>query len=327
MAQKQQVLNVLYQSDDNYAMVSGISIVSLLENNKHLNKINIFYCDYKISDQNKLRLNEIVNRYKNSNLKFINTNGYHKTLLDLKVKPWHGVYITWLKLFVLDDLSIKTDRILFINGHTIINGPLDELLELDFENNIMALSYDCLTNDHKKTIGLRETDGYYNCGVMLINHKKWIEDNISKKIKLHLKQKSDYVIADQDLCNVMFNGQIKTLDSTYNFSSAYYAYDIKQLLAINNLKPDYFYTYKEIMGNYYSPKIIHSLFGITGKPWEDGNNHPNRFLWDKYIGMTPWRDLKRPIAKYNINWFLYKILPNRIFMLLYIVGVKRKFAK
>lgn len=320
-------LNVLYQSDDNYAMVSGISIASLLENNKHLDKINIFYCDYKISYQNKLNLKLIAAIYTNCNLQFIDAKQYHKTFIKLKVKPWHGTYVTWFKLFVLDDISIKTDRILFLNGHTIINGPLDELINMDFDNNIMALSYDCLTNNHKRTIGLGKTDNYYNCGIMLINYKKWKKDNISQKIKLHLKQKSDYVIADQDLCNVMFNGQIKTLNSTYNFSSAYYAYNVKRLLAINNLKPEYFYTYEEIMENYYAPKIIHSLFGITGKPWEYGNRHPNRFLWNKYISMTPWKDLKRPIAKHNINWFLYKILPNRIFMLLYIIGVKRKFAK
>lgn len=39
------ILNVLYQSDDNYAAVSAISIASLLENNKHLKQINIFILD------------------------------------------------------------------------------------------------------------------------------------------------------------------------------------------------------------------------------------------------------------------------------------------
>ena len=41
------ILNVIYQSDDNYAVVSAISIVSLLENNKHLKQINIFYLGYQ----------------------------------------------------------------------------------------------------------------------------------------------------------------------------------------------------------------------------------------------------------------------------------------
>ncbi|HEU5122325.1 MAG TPA: glycosyltransferase, partial [Candidatus Saccharimonadales bacterium] len=224
------------------------------------------------------------------------------------------------------DLDVKTDRVIFINGHTIINGTLDELMSLDFENNVMALSYDCLLNDHKKTIGLAETDGYFNCGVMLINLKKWKKERITDMLKKHLSEKSDYVIADQDLCNVIFKGQIKLLDSTYNFSSAYYAYNLKRLLKINNLKPNYFYSYEELMENYYSPKIIHSLFGIKGKPWELGNEHPQRYLWNKYIKKTPWKNTKKPVAVRTRNWFLYDVLPNSIFMLLYKFAVGRKFG-
>jgi len=321
------ILNVLYQSNDNYAMVSGVSIVSLLENNKHLDEINVYYCDYEISKVNRNRLSKLVGTHKNATLSFIDSKPYHETFQELKVKPWHGVYITWLKLLAFGDIKLKTDRILFINGHTIINGSLDELIELDFEDNVMALSYDCLLNDHKKTIGLKDTDGYFNCGIMLINQKKWLKDSIDAKIKRHLSEKSDYVIADQDLCNVMFKGKIKLLDATYNFSSAYYAYDLKRLLAVNNLQPPYFYSYETLMESYYSPKIIHSLFGIKGKPWEEGNDHPQRYLWNKYIALSPWRNAKRPQAVVTTNWRLYNLLPNILFMQLYKVAVAKKFAK
>ena len=321
------ILNVLYQSNDSYAMVSGTSIVSLLENNKHLEQINIYYCSYEIREDNINKLNNLVCGYKNSNIQFIDTQHYHEIFKELRVKPWHGVYITWLKLLALGDLNLNTDRVLYIDGHTIVNSSLDELLELDFENNVMALSYDCLLNDHKKMIGLSETDSYFNCGIMLINHKKWKDEAISESIKEHLREKSDYVIADQDLCNVMFKDQIKLLSSTYNFSSAYYAYNLKGLLKINNLKPEYFYTFEELMENYYCPKIVHSLFGIKGKPWEVNNKHPQRFLWEKYINMTPWKDDKRTASVYTASWFLYDKLPNSIFMILYKIGVKRKYGR
>ena len=327
MFSDKKILNVLYQSDNNYAMVSGTSIASLLENNKHLEEINIFYCGYKIEKYNINNLKKIVQRYKNSSINFINTQEYHKIFRELNVKPWHGLYITWLKLLAFGDLDLKTDRVLYIDPHTIVNGSLDDLLELDFENNVMALSYDCLLNDHKKSIGLSETDGYFNCGIMLINHRRWKDEYISEKIKEHLREKSDYIIADQDLCNVMFKDQIKLLSSTYNFSSAYYAYNLRRLLKINNLKSDYFYSYDELMENYYCPKIVHSLFGITGKPWEANNKHPQRFLWEKYIKMTPWRDSNRLASKYNISRLLYNILPNIMFMSIYKTIIKRKYGK
>ena len=36
------ILNVLYQSDNNYADLTGVSITSLFENNKHLDEINVY---------------------------------------------------------------------------------------------------------------------------------------------------------------------------------------------------------------------------------------------------------------------------------------------
>lgn len=320
------VLDVLYQSDDNYAMVSGISIASLLENNKHLDKINVHYCQYKISEVNRRRLRDLVDRYDNARLYFIDAQPYDEIFKSLGVKAWHGVYVTWLKLLAFKDVRAQSDRILFINGHTIVNSALDDLLTLDFDNNVMALSYDALFNNHKKDIGLHETDSYYNCGIMLINHKMWQQKNLSGFIKRALAEKSDYMIADQDLCNVVFRGKIKLLSPTYNFSSAYYAYDLKKLMKVNDLKPEYFYSYDQLMTDYYSPKIIHSLFGIKGKPWEENNDHPQKQLWQKYINLTPWKNTRRPQAKHTITWELYDLLPMSLFMKLYIVAVRRKFT-
>lgn len=326
MKTKEGALNVLYQSDDNYAMVSGISIASLLSNNRHVTKINIYYCDYNISQKNRKRLIKLVADYKNARLHFIDAEPYHEIFQELGVKPWHGVYVTWLKLLAFGDLARDMDEVLFINGHTIVNGPLDELIHFDFEDSIMALAYDCLTNTHKLAIGLGRGDGYFNCGIMLINTKKWREDSTTERLKSHLKNKSDYLIADQDLCNVLFKGEIKLLESTYNFSSAYYAYDIKKLLKVNNLQPNYFYNYEDLMSVYYSPKIIHSLFGVKGKPWEEGNDHPQKYLWEKYLNMTPWKKTKRTLAKHTLIWKLYDLLPQSLFLKLYIVAVRRKFG-
>ena len=320
-------INILYQSNDYYAMVTGTSMVSLLENNKHYESIQIYYLNSDISRQNLDNLKSIASRYKNCHLQFIDANPYTQKLKDIGVKPWRGIYVTWLKLLALGDLTVAGDRILFLNGQTIINGSLSELDNFDFKDAYMALSYDCLLNDHKDTIGLKDDDGYYNCGIMLINHKKWLVDDITSSIVQSLSLKNDYVIVDQDFCNVFFKGKIALLDSTYNYSSAYYAYDIKQLLSINKLNPTYFYTYDNLMSNFYAPKISHSLVGISGKPWELKSKHPQRYLWQKYIAMTPWSTDQLPTAKYNINWFLYDVLPSRLFMVVYRFGVRSKYGK
>lgn len=324
---KRKILNVLYQSDDNYAVVSAISIASLCENNKHLDEINIFYLGHKLRNINIDKFNKLVANYKNTNIIFVDTEKYHTAFQELGVKSWRGLYVTWYKMLAFADLGIKTDRILYINPHTIICGALDYLLDMDFEDNVMALSYDPLINSHKITIELKPTDGYFNCGIMLINRKKWIKDNIDAQMKKALAKKSDYLIVDQDFCNVFFKGKIKKIGVEYNFSTTYYGYDVKKFLKVNDLRPDYFYSYEEIMADYYSPKIIHSQFGLKGRPWEAENNSPNKYLWQKYLEITPWRNSKMPAAKRTLNWLLYDLLPMSLLLRLYAYAVNKKFGK
>lgn len=326
MTNKHKILNVLYQCNDRYAMVCGTSIASLMENNKHLDEINVYVCVYEVTKENINKFRALVARYSNSRLIIIEGKPYHEEFKKLKVPAWHGYYITWLKLLVLADISITTDRILYLDCHTIINGNLDELLTFNLGHNVMALSYDCIVNGHKQKIGLKPTDTYYNMGVMLVNHQKWIKESLSEKVKKHLARKSDYQIVDQDLCNVLFNHQIETMSVTYNFSSAFYAYDIKRLIKDNKLTPKYFYTYEAIMEEYYAPKIVHSLFGLKGKPWEERNEHPQRYLWDKYLKLTPWKDDPRPIARHSLSWLLYDMLPLPLFMFIYKFEVRRRFS-
>ena len=49
-------LVVVYSSDNNYSQHTGVSIVSLLDNNKHFDDIHIYVIDNEISKDNKEKL-------------------------------------------------------------------------------------------------------------------------------------------------------------------------------------------------------------------------------------------------------------------------------
>lgn len=323
------VLNVIYQSDDFYILASAASITSLLMNNQHFDQINIYYLGYELSDDSITKLNHLTNQYQNATLFFVDTKikGYNDIFVNLPgARAWNDRYITWFKLLAFGEFDFSTDRVLYLNPHTIVTGVLDDLLEIDFQNNIFALSYDCLIESHKKQIGLDYQYGYYNCGVMLVNVEKWQKENLTAFCLDNLKEDHHYVIVDQDFCNIVFKGQIKLLGPEYNYSSAYYAYHLKRLLKDNHLTSENYYSYAELMAERFEPKIIHSSFGLTGKPWETGNEHPNGYLWDKYIKLSPWKNVERPVAKKSLGWQLYKILPNWLFMSLYHKMIKRNFG-
>ena len=106
------VLNVLYQSNDNYASITGVSLTSLLINNKDLDEINIYLLNDNIKQTNLNKLKKTCEKY-NRKLIIVDTKKIlNKLKNELKVSPFKGTYTTYFKLFAINELKLKTDYIL-----------------------------------------------------------------------------------------------------------------------------------------------------------------------------------------------------------------------
>ena len=82
-----EVLNVLYQSNDNYAPITGVSLTSLLINSKDIEEINVYVLDDKISAKNIKKLKKTCEKFKR-NIYIIDTDKIlHKLKDELKVAP------------------------------------------------------------------------------------------------------------------------------------------------------------------------------------------------------------------------------------------------
>jgi len=321
------ILNILYQSNNNYAVVTGVSMTSLMENNKELDEINIYILNDDIHEENILKIKEICEKYKR-NLYIINTEPIlNKLKYELNVTPFRNTYTTYFKLLSVKNLQIKTDRILQLDGDTIITGSLAPLLDYNFENNIMAATYDCIFNSYKELIGIPLTDKYYNCGVILFNHKLWKEEKCEEEIIKHLSNiRNRYFTVDQDILNVLFRKRIKYLDITYNFNSGFYIYGIKESFFIYDLSEEYYENIEKVKDVYKNPLIHHCMGAMTGRPWEKNNIHPQNDLFDKYLKISPWLDYKKKYIKrdkiFKIQKMLYKILPRNIYIHIHKYGIR-----
>ena len=56
-------MNVVYHSSDSFAVVTGVSITSLFENNKSADTINVWLIEHDITQENKNNLIKIANKY------------------------------------------------------------------------------------------------------------------------------------------------------------------------------------------------------------------------------------------------------------------------
>jgi len=322
------VLNVLYQSDDNYAPITGVSATSLMENNKDLDEINIYLLNDRISDTNLEKFENCCKHYGRNLIVLETTEIITKLKDELHVAPWFGTYTTYFKLFAFKDLQLPTDRVLQLDGDTIINGSLAPLCDMDLDGYLLAATYDLTRSDYKELIGIPLNDKIYNGGVLLVNQPEWIRENCEEKITHHLKNvRSGYHTVDQDILNVLFRHKFKYLDITYNYSCGFYIFGIKESLKIYGLKPDYYSTYEEIAAAYDDPVIYHCMGQMTGRPWELNSIHPQNELYDKYMHMSPWRDYEKKYVKrdliFRVQRILYRALPRGIYAIFHKCGQKQ----
>lgn len=326
-----EVLNVLYQSNDNYASITGVSLTSLLENNKDIDEINIYLLNDSISKTNINKFKKVIKKY-NRNIYIIDSSDILKKLKDLNVSPFKGTYTTYFKLIALSTLKLKTDLILQLDGDTIINGSLKDLIDMNLKNNILAATYDCTMNGYKSLINIPLTDKYYNGGVLLINQKNWNKEKCTEKVIEHFKNvRNGYYTVDQDILNVLFRKKIKYLDIKYNFNSGFYIYGIKESLKMYDLKDEYYDSYEKIKKTYNSPVIYHCMGAMTGRPWELNSIHPQNDIYNKYKEISPWKNEPLKVVNRNLIFkfqrLLYKYLPRNLYIPIHKISQKMYLTK
>ena len=218
-----------------------------------------------------------------------------------------------------------------IDSDTIINGPLDEICDMDLKGYVLAGTYDCGLNDYKEIIGLKKSDKYYNAGVLILNQKEWIENNCQEKFLNHIKNvRSKYYLCEQDIMNIIFRDKIKYLDIKFNLNCGLYIFGVKQSYKLYNLNEDFYTPVKEIKEAMKHPIIYHCMGDLTGRPWEVKNSHPQKDLFYKYIKISPWNDFVPKTKRTNIakvQQFLYKILPEKIYIPIHRYAKKRTLIK
>ncbi len=308
------ILNILTQSDENYLIPGSVMITSLCENNKLLDEINVYYLSLGISSINSKKLKSLEKKYDNLTITLIDSEKYQTEAETLKLSRWNGKLITWFKLLILSDLNINTDRILYLNPHSMVTGSLGELITMKFQNNIMINIYDYFENfpGVVDIPGSKKGDPYFNCGLMLFNHRKWKKEKIGEKVRDSLQKRSKFKIADQDFCNIFFKDKIGVMPFEYYIWETFYYYDPKSSLSTWRLlgRKNY-YSLSDVRSGLLRPKIIY-LTSAPGRTWYKKTRAPGAPLFEKYLKLTPFAGYDRPVTKKNLAYFVTFCTPRLV---------------
>lgn len=283
---------VVYHSSDSFAEVTGVSMLSLFDNNRDLASIHVLYIERGMCEENKERLKKIAAQY-GRDLEFMHMPQWsQKLLINLKSCKDGWLGFGYNRLFLTEFIPEDVDRVLYLDSDTIIEGSLSALWNTELEDYYMAGVDDCLSSKYRKIVELDDKGVYCNAGMLLINMKKWRKDGIRDKFieKIH-KNNGYFVFNEQSLLNSLFAGKIKVLPQIYNVNTLVYCFEYNELMRLRKPK-DFSYSMEEYYEARRNPVITHYTgnFYIKRRPWVSDSDHPHKNSFLYYRQLTPWKD-------------------------------------
>ena len=298
---------VIYHSSNTFAEVTGVSMISLFENNKHIERIQVLYIERGMSEENKAILKSIAEKY-DRELTFIEMTNWSEKL-DIQLKSckagWLG--FGYNRLFLTEFVPKEVERVLYLDSDTVVEGPLDKLWNVDLAGYYMAGVDDCLSSKYRDLVGLTDVGVYCNAGMLLINLKKWRKDNITSKMLKCLSDNNGYfVFNEQSVLNSIFEGKIKVLPQQYNVNSLVYLFTYDELMKLRH-PYNFSYSEKELDAAKHNPIITHYTgnFYIHRRPWIENSDHPHKDAYLYYRSLSPWKNKRLMEDKRNTKSKIY----------------------
>lgn len=309
-------INIVYASDDHYAVLAGVSMISLFENNRQCGKMNVYILADHISGENKERLYGIGGAY-HRDVRLIDTR---HALEGLRLRGINGYenahskgYTAYARLLIPDLLADK-NRIIYLDCDTLVVGDITELGHKNMMEKPLCLAYDCCHNRYKRFLSLDEREGYYNTGVMILDIGRWKQKQCTERILWHMEHvRNEYPLVDQDFINVVLHDEICCLDMEYNYLSQYFLYPYDGLKKVYELDERYFY-HKEHYAAPDEARILHFCGQTFIRPWYCNSKHPFKKKYDEYYSLSPWKQEVQKkcnwAAPYRVQYLLWKYAPD-----------------
>lgn len=298
-------MNVSYSCNNGYIPQTGISMISLFENNKNLDKINIFFISKDVSPENKLILKNICAKYgRNLVIYELRDLAY-----DLKLTST-GRHIETIYAKIFFSRINGLEKVLYIDSDTIINGSLSEFYNSDLTSYYMGMIETYTGEKAKSQLGMDKESSFFNDGVALVNVDYCRKNELINKCISVIKEfNGNPPILSEGVLNKVCEGHIKSLSPKYNMMAGLY-----QLISLN---PEYVskkthYSINELKESFTNPIIIHYLSGFYDRPWNRGCTHPLNDVYLKYKSISPWKDMPLKKGTLSLRLRLLGILLNLI---------------
>ena len=162
--------------------------------------------------------------------------------------------------FFIADMFPELDKVIYIDGDTVVVDDIAKLYDIDLEGNIIAgaheqafVQVDLYGRYIEEVLGISRYETI-NAGVMLIDTKAFREEKILEVFVNMLGEYKFVVTQDEDYLNVICNGRLKFLDfpvQEEDIHIIHYDMSIKPWYFLDCRLANYFWEYAA-MTDYYA---------------------------------------------------------------------------
>lgn len=293
-APEKDTISIVIAADNNYVPHMAALIESIKYNCNKNRKIEFLIFDGGITENNKFLLKKQV--HNECNITFLDCSLLYKDIAT----HMHFSRATFYRLAIGEILK-NHKKVIYIDCDTIVMDDISRLWDTDLENKAIAAVPDLImkvfVNEGipsmweagkgmpsgiylREYVGMYEKyDEYFQAGLIIFDLDKIREMHLSELSISEIKQKT-YWFLDQDVLNKFLRGNVKFLDTAWNFPNTIMDGDCKNL--------DFGWQDK-VRRDAMAPKLIHYA-GYEAKPWNSPNASFSEFYWF-FLRRTFWYDL------------------------------------
>lgn len=304
-------INIALSSDRHYCKLLATTIVSIFENNQDVDDICVYCLLFDVGENDVKEIRQIATTYGRM-INIIHTSHFCEIYRFWEYNE-DGRYVRLLLPLLLPSI----DKVLYLDCDTIVRHSLSTLFKYDLSGYYHAAVLDTARMNARVESWIDDTDKYFNSGVMLINLKKWREDNIIEKFKSFKLIHSDKgIYRDQRILNGTISNNYIILPPEFNYMPEMRQFSVKHIKRLCGLKC--FYDQNQIDKAIKDPIIVHFAGRSIDRPWFINSEHPFTVEYRNYMKKTEytyfelWKDSWKNVflwkAKKYIPFFILNLL-------------------
>lgn len=273
-------MNIAYSCDEAYISHTGISIISVCENNKHVPLIHFYLIAKDVSEYSVEIINDICSNYG----RIFTLIPFSSIAYDLNISSI-GRHIETIYSKVFFSRIAELNKVIYFDSDIIVNGDLLSLWNIELPDLYMGVVETFTVS--KAKLGIPEGQPFFNDGFAIVNVDYCRKQNlISQVLDVISIYDGEPPVLSEGALNKVCKSQVKFLSPRYNMMSGLLYYCLKNLdFAASKLH----YSKDDLNESSRNPVVIHYLSGFYNRPWFLPCSHPYKDKYFYYKSLSPWR--------------------------------------